>query len=107
MGDGENLVKLVEYDQMIDTDLGPIALGFDFGGFDGKQVTNGVVDINDNGQVAFEAFLRNGTIGVFVATPAAADPCPAPPDYVDDNTLDVFDVFAFLDLYAAGDPART
>ncbi|MCA9304574.1 MAG: hypothetical protein KC996_10675 [Phycisphaerales bacterium] len=105
VGDGENLVKLIEYDQMIDTDLGPLALGFDFGGFTGKQVTNGVVDINDNGQVAFEAFLRNGTIGVFVATPVAADPCPSPPDFVDDDQLDIFDVFAFLDAYAAMDPA--
>jgi len=105
VGDGENLVKLIEYDQMIDTDIGPIALGFDFGGFTGKQVTNGVVDINDNGQVAFEAFLRNGTIGVFVATPAAADPCPSPPDFVDDDQLDIFDVFAYLDLFNAGDPA--
>ena len=105
VGDGEDLVKLIEYDQMIETDLGPLALGFDFGGFTGRQVTNGVVDINDHGQVAFEAFLRNGTIGVFVATPVPADPCPSPPDFVDDDQLDIFDVFAYLDLFNANDPS--
>ncbi|MCA9304390.1 MAG: hypothetical protein KC996_09735 [Phycisphaerales bacterium] len=32
-----------------------------------------------------------------------ADPCPAPPDFQDDNILDVFDVFAFLGLFNAMD----
>ncbi len=101
VGDGSELVKLVEYDQTVDTDLGPIALGFDFGGDTGRQVMNGVVDINDNGQVAFAAFLRNGTIGVFVATPVES--CVA--DFTGDGVLDFFDVSAFLNAFNAGDPS--
>lgn len=101
VGDGTDLVKLVEYDQMIDTDLGPLALGFDFGGDTGRQVMNGVVDINDAGQVAFAAFLRNGTIGIFVATPVQS--CTA--DFTGDGVLDFFDVSAFLSAYNAMDPA--
>jgi hypothetical protein len=100
VGDGENLVKLAEFDQVIETDLGPIQMGFDFGGFDGKQVANGVVDINDAGQVAFAAFLRNGTIGVFVATPVVG--CPA--DLDGSGALNFGDVTAFLGAYAAGCP---
>ncbi|MFG0312607.1 MAG: GC-type dockerin domain-anchored protein [Phycisphaerales bacterium] len=99
VGDGVDLVKLVEYDQVIETDLGPIPLGFDFGGDTGRQVMNGVVDINNAGQVAFAAFLRNGTIGVFVATPAAG--CAA--DLNDDGVLDFFDVSAFLNAFNAMD----
>ena len=101
VGDGTDLVKLVEYDQIIDTDIGPIALGFDFGGDTGRQLINGVVDINDAGQVAFAAFLRNGTIGVFVATPSAA--CVA--DFDDDGDLDFFDISAFVTAFQNGDTA--
>lgn len=92
VGDGDNIVKLAEFDQMIQTDLGLIPLGFDFGGTTGRQVANGVVDINDSGQVAFAAFLRNGTIGVFVATPD--DQCEV--DFTNDGELDFFDLSAFL-----------
>ncbi len=102
VGDGTDLVKLVEYDQMIETDLGPIALGFDFGPGTGRQVMNGVVDINENGQVAFAAFLRNGTIGVFVATPAASA-CVA--DFDQNGDLDFFDVSAFINAFQGQDPA--
>ena len=31
------------------------------------------------------------------------DPCPAPPDFQDDNLLDIFDVFAFLNLFNSMD----
>lgn len=102
VGDGTDLVKLIEYDQMIETDLGPIALGFDFGGGTGRQVVNGVVDINEAGQVAFAAFLRNGTIGVFVATPVGSG-CVG--DFDGNGVLDFFDVSAFLGAYQGGDPA--
>ncbi len=104
IGDGTDLVKLIEFDQLIETDLGMIPLGFDFGGFNGKQVTSGVIDFNENGQVAFQAFLRNGTIGIFVATPTV-DPCPAPPDFVDNDILNLQDVFAYLDLFNGSDAA--
>ena len=100
VGDGESLVKLIEFDQLIDTDLGPLAMGIDFGGFDGKQVTSGVIDINNAGQVAFSAFLRNGTIGVFVATPVIG--CAA--DINGDGELDFFDISAFLTAFSASDP---
>ncbi|MEZ6317756.1 MAG: GC-type dockerin domain-anchored protein [Phycisphaerales bacterium] len=99
VGDGTDLVKLAEYGQLIDTDLGPIPLGFDFGSGTGKQVMNGVIDINDAGQVAFAAFLENGTIGVFVATPAPA--CPA--DLDGSGTLNLDDVNLFANAFAAGD----
>lgn len=102
VGDGTDLVKLIEYDQMIETDLGPIALGFDFGSGTGRQVMNGVVDINDQGQVAFAAFLRNGTIGVFVATPVDHG-CIA--DFDQSGNLDFFDVSAFINAYQDQNPA--
>ena len=101
VGDGENLVKLIEFDQEIMTDLGMLPLGFDFGGLTGKQVTSGVVDINDAGQVAFSAFLRNGTIGVFVATPVMG--CAA--DLTGEGDLNFLDVSAFLSAFGNQDPS--
>jgi hypothetical protein len=103
VGDGENLVKLIEYGQIMDTDLGPLSLGFDFGGTTGRQVLSGVIDINDAGQVAFAAFLQNGTVGVWVATPVTDPDCPA--DLTGDGLLNFFDLAAYLDLFNAGDPA--
>jgi hypothetical protein len=103
VGDGENLVKLIEYGQIMDSDLGPLPLGFDFGGTTGRQVLSGVIDINDAGQVAFAAFLQNGTIGVWVATPVTDPGCPA--DLTGDGLLNFFDLAAYLDLFNAGDPA--
>jgi len=100
VGDGTDLVKIIEWGQMIDTDLGLLELGFDFGGFDGRQVTSGVIDINDNGQVAFSAFLRNGTIGTFVATPSTPV-CAA--DLNNDGLANFFDVAAFINAFGAQD----
>ena len=100
VGDGNDLIKLVEYDQVVDTDLGPIALGFDFGPGTGKQTLSGVIDINDNGQVAFSAFLQNGTVGVFVATPII-NTCGA--DYNQDGSVDFFDVSAFISGFVSLD----
>ena len=100
VGDGESLVKLIEFDQEIMTDLGMLPLGVDFGGLTGKQVTSGVIDINDAGQVAFSAFLRNGTVGVFVATPVMG--CAA--DLTGEGALNFLDVSAFLDAFGNQDP---
>lgn len=100
IGDGDTLVKIAEWDQLVETDLGMLPLGFDFGGLDGKQVTSGVIDINDNGQVAFSAFLRNGTVGVFVATPVLG----CQPDLNNDGELDFFDISAFLTAFSISDP---
>lgn len=41
----------------------------------------------------------------FIMPGAVIDPCPAPPDYNDDNVLNFFDVSAFLNLFAQGDLA--
>lgn len=104
VGDGDNLVKLVEYGQIMETDLGPLPLGFDFGPGTGRQTLSGVIDINDAGQVAFAAFLQNGTVGVWVATPVTDTPCPA--DLAEPfGELNFFDLAAFLSLYNAGDAA--
>ena len=99
VGDGTDLVKLAEQGQLVDTDLGPLALGFDFGPGTGVQVMNGVIDINDAGQVAFAAFLENGTIGVFVATPTP--PCPA--DLDANGTLNIDDINLFAQAFTSGD----
>jgi len=39
----------------------------------------------------------------FIMPAPSSDPCPAPPDYVDDNELNFFDVSAFLGLFTNGD----
>ncbi len=104
VGDGQSLVKLVEYDQLLPADLGDLHTGFDFGGLTGKQTINGVIDINDNGQVAFANFFQNGTIGVYVATPALVAGCN-PTDLAEPcGVLDFSDVVAFLSAFAAMDP---
>lgn len=100
VGDGDGLIKLVEYGQPIETDIGTLTFGFDFGGGTGKQVMNGAVAINDAGQIAFAAFLNNGTIGVFVATPQQG--CAI--DWNSDGELDFFDVQTFLAAFASNDP---
>jgi len=104
VGDGTDRVKLVEFGQMITTDLGDLPLGFDFGGGTGRQVMNGIVAINNSGQVAFAGFLQNGTIGVWVATPVFDEPCKA--DFAEPfGELNFFDVAAYIGAYNAGDPA--
>lgn len=40
----------------------------------------------------------------FILPEPEGDPCPAPPDYNDDNTLDFFDVSAFLGAFSSQDP---
>ncbi|TVS09044.1 MAG: hypothetical protein EA423_00570, partial [Phycisphaerales bacterium] len=100
VGDGQDIVKLVEVDQLMPTDLGDLPAGFDFGGFTGIQVMNGPISINDDGQIGFSMFFRNGTIGVFTATPSPA--CPA--DLNGDGVVDADDFFLFLQLFANGDP---
>jgi hypothetical protein len=39
----------------------------------------------------------------FILPAASVDPCPSPPDYVDDDRLDFFDVSAFLNAYTGSD----
>lgn len=40
----------------------------------------------------------------FILPEPAADPCPSPPDFVDDDTLNFFDISAFLSMFAQQDP---
>ncbi|HHN77304.1 MAG TPA: hypothetical protein ENK11_01340 [Phycisphaerales bacterium] len=102
-GDGADLVRIIGLGDTVTTDLGELALGFDFGGFDGVQVMNGVVDINDSDQIAFAAFLENGTVGVFIASPAAVGCNPA--DIAEPfGVLDLGDLQAFVAAFTSGDP---
>jgi len=105
VGDGTDLVRIVGAGDPLDTDLGPIPAGFDFGGTTGVQTINSSIDINDRNQIAFCAFLQNGTIGVFLASPAGPTPCNpadlAPPF----GFLDLADTDAFIGAFLAADPA--
>jgi endonuclease/exonuclease/phosphatase family metal-dependent hydrolase len=40
----------------------------------------------------------------FILPEADADPCPAPPDFTDDDVIDFFDVSVFLAAYTSQDP---
>ena len=98
-GDDSSLVRVLGFGDTVMTDLGELAVGFDFGGQTGVQVMNGVVDINDSDQIAFAAFLENGTIGVFIATPAGGPGCN-PADIAEPfEVLDLADVQAFITAF--------
>ncbi|MEM7756100.1 MAG: GC-type dockerin domain-anchored protein [Planctomycetota bacterium] len=105
VGDGSDLVRIVGAGEPLPTDLGSIPAGFDFGGTTGVQTINSSIDINDQNQIAFAAFLQNGTIGVFLATPAPADPpCNIADLAVPFGFVDLSDVDAFIAAFATGDP---
>ncbi|MEM1184000.1 MAG: GC-type dockerin domain-anchored protein [Planctomycetota bacterium] len=109
VGDGSGLpgglVRVVGAGDILNTDLGPLAAGFDFGGTTGVQTINSNIDINDNDQIGFAAFLENGTIGVFVATPEPTVPsCNAADLGVPFGFLDLEDVDVFIAAFLAGDP---
>jgi len=95
VGDGSSLVRIVGLGDLADTDLGPIPFGYDFGGITGIQLLNGIIDINDNNQIAFAAFLQNGTIGVFLATPNA----PCLPDVNGDGKITPTDFTAWINAF--------
>ena len=103
VGDGTDLVRIVGAGDLLETDLGPIAAGFNFGGLTGVQTINSNIDINDDNQIAFGAFLENGTIGIFIATPTNAA-CSGADLATPFGTLDIFDVIAFLALFDGEDP---
>ena len=108
VGDGsggpDSLVRIVGNGDIADTDLGPIPFGFNFGGTTGIQIMNGVVDINDANQVAFAAFLANGTVGVFIATPQGPAGC-TPADIAEPfGVLDLTDVQTFVAGFINQDP---
>ena len=103
-GGSDALTRIVGNGDTADTDLGPIPFGFDFGGTTGIQIMNGVVDINDANQIAFAAFLANGTVGVFLATPAGPAGCTAADIASPFGVLDLADLQAFIAGFVAGDP---
>lgn len=108
VGDGSGgpdaLTRIVGLGDTADTDLGPIPFGFDFGGNTGIQLMNGVVDINDANQVAFAAFLQNGTIGIFIATPAGGPGCTDADIAEPLGVLDLADLQAFVTGFLSSDP---
>ncbi len=107
VGDGSGspngLVRIVKAGDLLDTDLGQIPAGFDFGPGTGVQTINSNIDINDSNQVAFGAFLQNGTIGIFIATPrTTGGPCN-PADFAEPfGDLTFADITAFLAAFNAG-----
>lgn len=103
VGDGSDLVRIVKAGDVLETDLGPIPAGFDFGGTTGVQTINSNIDINDRDQVAFGAFLQNGTIGIFIATPRdAGGPCNIADFAEPFGSLTFADIGAFLAAFNAG-----
>ncbi|MBX3365080.1 MAG: hypothetical protein KF866_09970 [Phycisphaeraceae bacterium] len=113
VGDGQSLVRIAGDGDLLATDLGDLVMGFDFGPPTGRQALSSRVAINDAGQIAFAAFMQNGTIGIFVATPDIAcradlsgSSDPNDPSYgVPDGSLDAADFFYFLDQFTAGNLA--
>jgi hypothetical protein len=103
VGDGTDLVRIVKSGDLLDTDLGPIAAGFNFGGTTGVQTINSNIDINDRNQIAFGAFLENGTIGIFIATPeATGGPCNPADLAAPLGQLTFADIGAFVAAFDAG-----
>ncbi|MCA9303772.1 MAG: hypothetical protein KC996_06590 [Phycisphaerales bacterium] len=89
----------------ITPDAGPNATGaeegwdeFDSAGFYDATYWMGGFSCNSDGLGDINAFSQ---MDMIMYTPGAANPCPA--DFTGDGLLDVFDVFAFLDLFNAGD----
>lgn len=107
VADGTAVHRVIGDGDTIQTDLGPLLLGFD-SPIDGRQAFSGGISINDAGQIVFNAHLENGTMGVFIARPDPAVPtCPAD---VDDGTgtgthdggVDINDLLYFLVQFEEG-----
>lgn len=107
VADGTGLARVIGDGDTVQTDLGPVLLGFD-SPIDGRHAFSGGVAINDAGQIVFNAYLENGTMGVFVAQPDPIAPeCPAD---IDDGTgtgthdggVDINDLLYFLVQFEEG-----
>ncbi len=96
VGDGTSLKRIVGMNDVVNTDLGPIALGFNFGGTN-IQALSGSIDINSKNQIVFCGVLSNGSIAMFSASPCAAD-------FNGDGVLDFFDYLDFVAAFSANDP---
>lgn len=100
VGDGTApAVRIAGPGDTVETDLGPLALGHM------SNLLNGRVDINDSDQIAFSAWLDNGTIGLFVAQPAEAPGCNAADLAEPYGVLDLGDVQTFVSAFTSGDPS--
>ncbi|MBU6412043.1 MAG: hypothetical protein KGS45_01095 [Planctomycetes bacterium] len=97
IGDGTTLKRIVGMNDIVNTDLGPLALGFNFGGAN-IQAISGPIDINTRNQIVFCGVLSNGSIGMFTVSPCAAD-------FNGDGILDFFDYLDFVAAFSANDPS--
>lgn len=107
VADGVNVARVIGDGDSIQTDLGPVLLGFD-SPVEGRQAFGGGITLNDANQIVFNAYLANGTMGVFIAQP---DPIvPACPADVDDGSgtgtrdggVDINDLLYFLIQFEQG-----
>lgn len=100
-GDGVDTVTIVSPGDPIETDLGTLTLGFDHP--DGARLLNGRVDINDLNEIAFTAWLSNGSIGIFIATPVlSCNPADLAEPF---DVLDLGDLQAFVTAFVGGGSA--
>jgi hypothetical protein len=108
VADGTGVARVIGDGDVVQTDLGPLTLGFD-SPIDGRQAFDGGISINDLGQIAFNGVLANGASGVFIAQP---DPvvatCPADLDDGSgtgtlDNAVTIDDLLYFLSAFENGD----
>jgi len=60
-------------------------------------------DLNEDGVMDIVVAQSSGFVSVHLGALAGAAPCPA--DFTGDGTLDIFDVFAFLDAFNNADPS--
>jgi hypothetical protein len=97
IGDGTTLRRIVGMNDVVNTDLGPLALGFNFGGTN-IQAISGPIDINSRNQIVFCGILSNGSIGMFTVSPCAAD-------FNGDGILDFFDYLDFVAAFSSNDPS--
>jgi len=97
IGDGSTLVRVVGSGSTVQTDLGPLTLGFTFGAGN-TQALSGPLDINGRNQLVFVGVLSNGSLGLFTAEPCVAD-------FNNDGVVDLFDYLDFVEVFAAEDIA--
>ncbi len=100
VGDGTApAVRIAGPGDTVDTDLGPLTLGH------AGRLLNGRLDLNDSDQIAFSAWLENGTIGLFVAQPSDEPGCTRADLAEPYGVLDLADVQTFVSAFTTGDPA--
>ena len=109
VADSSGVARVIGDGDTVQTDLGPLTLGFDTPIF-GRRALSGSVAINDSNQIAFNALLSNGTSAIFIAQPSSGPLCPADIDDgsgsgTPDGGIDISDLLYFLQQYDLGDVA--